>query len=685
MAIRKNNMVRELDLSRELREVLMKNGMQAHISMNDNGKYNLLVLGHDSPALTYHISPKQAEDMMAWGSTYENKKAYNTFVGIIRHDFDVPRSLVHAYNVNSRVAMGLHGYRFAPGEYGYMGRVGVPLLRPFNRRTIGWGGDFLGWTPRMGYGYHLRRMGGQMAYPNAGVVAQRPGDYRRPGELQSGGYGFYYKGGQREATPEAFEVLDRQDVIKPLEGAKRPEPGQALKYSEHVNDSSDYYFKVDDFQKVLASHGIVIDAEKKTLTLQTSAAKVDYAYTLTDEQLKRLLHERIKKDGGVSVDQRIAIINEVLGDDIKTHITKDMLESADIVNVEVKDEVRQQYEAQFVAQERRIMEQQEQQRQQERLEQARQEERRHLEEENRRIERDLHAVNGRMIRELLGNVAWFTAMAHGRELVVGEIRVDRTQGDHYLMTAEINGQKVAHAISQKDYDRFLALDDAHRLTMFQDVFKKEVSIRHAAPQVYDRDVVTMTRDGAIISNEGMKIEHSRSSHVDGQELDRLKGNKGFYTEIAHGREVEVGRIEVLREDNGKYKMTAVIDGNAVSREITEKQFNKFLAVDDYQRMKLFAKVFDGVDIKTRPGQGTNVGAAILAALVTATDVAHLLNRGAAPPPMTEPTIYASRMEQHAVYAKDNVVSPREVVAAEFEAKMNEGVVVDEGRKAGIGI
>ena len=331
-----------------------------------------------------------------------------------------------------------------------------------------------------------------------------------------------------------------------------------------------------------------------------------------------------------------AIINEVLGDDIKTHITKDMLESADIVNVEIKDEVRQQYEAQFVAQERRIMEQQEQQRQQERLEQARQEERRHLEEENRRIERDLHAVNGRMIRELLGNVAWFTAMAHGRELVVGEIRVDRTQGDHYLMTAEINGQKVAHAISQKDYDRFLALDDAHRLTMFQDVFKKEVSIRHAAPQVYDRDVVTMTRDGAIISNEEMKIEHSRSSHVDGQNLDQLKGNKGFYTEIAHGREVEVGKIEVLREDSGKYKMTAVIDGNAVSREITEKQFNKFLAVDDYQRMKLFAKVFDGVDIKTRPGQGTNVGAAILAALVTATDVAHLLNRGAAPPPITEP-------------------------------------------------
>ena len=65
MAIRKNNMVRELDLSRELREVLMKNGMQAHISMNDNGQYNLLVLGHDSPTLTYHISPKQAEEMMA--------------------------------------------------------------------------------------------------------------------------------------------------------------------------------------------------------------------------------------------------------------------------------------------------------------------------------------------------------------------------------------------------------------------------------------------------------------------------------------------------------------------------------------------------------------------------------------------------------------------------------------------
>ena len=685
MAIRKNNMLHEYDLSRQLREILMRNGMQAHLTVRDDGQHQLVVLGHDSPALTYNISRKQAEDMMVWGTEYQNKKAYNTFVGIVRKDFDVPRSMVHAYNVNGRVAMGLHGYRLSPGEHGYMGRLGLatPPYRPFFRHTIGWGGDFLGWTPRQSYGYHLRRVGGRMYYPNDGVVAQRPNDYRKPGELQSGGYGFYYKGGQRETTQETLDVLDRQDIIKPLEGAIRPEPGQALKYSEHVNDSSDYYFKVDDFQKVLLTHGIVIDAEKKTLTLQTSAAKVDYSYTLTDEQLKKLLFDRIKKDGGVSIDQRIAIINEVLGDDIKTPITKDMLESADIVKVEIQDEIRHKYEAAFIAQEQRLIEEQERKAQEERLNQARQAERERLESENRRIEKDLQAVDGRMIRELLGNMGWFTAVSHGRELVVGEIRVDKTAGDHYLMTAEINGHNVTHNISQKEYDRFLALDDAHRLRLFAETFK-EVEIRHSRGLVYDHDVVGMTTGGQIVSNEETKIAHSQSNQVDGADLTYLKDHKGFYTEVEHGREVEVGKIEVTREDSGKYKMTAVIDGNAQTREITEKQFNKFMAVDDYQRMKLFAKVFDGVDIKTRPGEGVNVGAAILAALVTATEVGHLI-KGRPMESRPAPGLYVSRMEQHYVYYKPGVVSAAEVASAEYDAKMTESMTPDEGIRTGRGV
>ena len=83
------------------------------------------------------------------------------------------------------MAMGLHGYRIGMGEYGRTGRWG--LFPPI-----------LGWTPRQQGGFHLRRVGGQLFFPGAPIVPERPDGRMKPGELQSGGYGFYYKGGQPE-------------------------------------------------------------------------------------------------------------------------------------------------------------------------------------------------------------------------------------------------------------------------------------------------------------------------------------------------------------------------------------------------------------------------------------------------------------------------------------------------------
>ena len=66
----------------------------------------------------------------------------------------------------------------------------------------------------------------------------------------------------------------------------------------------------------------------------------------------------------------------------------------------------------------------------------------------------------------------------------------------------------------------------------------------------------------------------------------------------------------------KYRMTAVINGEEISHEITRRQYDKFMAVDDYHRMRLFSKVFDEVDMKQLPREqregGANIGAAILA-------------------------------------------------------------------------
>ena len=669
MAIRKYTNPRELDLSTGLQEVLRKNGMQAHISLAKDGGRELIVLGHDSPVLTYKLNEKQVENLMGWGTTYENKKAYNTFASIVKDDFYMPQNFVSASNAFGRVAMGLHGYRIGHGEYGYDARPArrTPWFAPFSRQGRGWAGDFVGYAPRT-EGFHLRRIGDHAYRPWGGgpMVTERPDNRVKPGEMLSGGYGFYFKGHQKETPVEVLDQISIEPKIKPLEAAPRPQ-GQGIPYSSVI--TSDVYFSNDKFQEVLKSHGIVIDEAKKTLTIQSNLSKVDLQYDLKPEELQKLMANKVSGKGGVSVDARLAIINEVIGKDFDTKLTKDMLETKELVSLDLKPEVRQEVEAPFIEQERRIVEQQ-------RLAEARAEQRR----ESERIERDPNAINGREIQTILGNKGWFQPVANGREMVVGEIRVDKTLNGTYVMEAEVNGRLLAHSISAKDYQKFLDLDDAHRLKMFDKVFS-EVEIKSAHGESLYQDDLYLAHDGqSIVHQKEVDIQNATSNRVDGAALLEFNERKGFYRERAHGREVEVGNIQVDPTANGKYKMTAVINGQTISHEITQKQYDKFLAVDDYHRMQLFSKIFNEVDIKTRPGEGHNLGAALLAALVVGGEV---LRDGLSVPHEPRPEIYETRTGP--VYHKAGVVSPADVAAANFRSEeANLGVPgPDEGIRRGL--
>ena len=669
MAIRKYTNPRELDLSVGLQEVLRKNGMQAHISLAKDGGRELIVLGHDSPVLTYKLNEKQVENLMGWGTTYENKKAYNTFASIVKDDFYMPQNFVSASNAFGRVAMGLHGYRIGHGEYGYDARPArrTPWFAPFSRQGRGWAGDFVGYAPRT-EGFHLRRIGDHAYRPWGGgpMVTERPDNRVKPGEMLSGGYGFYFKGHQKETPVEVLDQISIEPKIKPLEAAPRPQ-GQGIPYSSVI--TSDVYFSNDKFQEVLKSHGIVIDEAKKTLTIQSNLSKVDLQYDLKPEELQKLMANKVSGKGGVSVDARLAIINEVIGKDFDSKLTKDMLETKELVSLDLKPEVRQEVEAPFIEQERRIAEQQ-------RLAEARAEQRR----ESERIERDPNAIDGREIQAILGNKGWFQPVANGREMVVGEIRVDKTLNGTYVMEAEVNGRLLAHSISAKDYQKFLDLDDAHRLKMFDKVFN-EVEIKSAHGESLYQDDLYLAHDGqSIVHQKEVDIQNATSNRVDGAALLEFNERKGFYRERAHGREVEVGNIQVDPTANGKYKMTALINGQAISHEITQKQYDKFLAVDDYHRMQLFSKIFNEVDIKTRPGEGHNLGAALLAALVVGGEV---MRDGLSVPHEPRPEIYETRTGP--VYHKAGVVSPADVAAANFRSEeANLGVPgPDEGIRRGI--
>lgn len=691
MALRKYTNPRDIDLSPGLQDVLRRNGMQAHISMLPNGQMQLIVLGHDSPAITYNLNDRQVEDLMGWGSNYANKKAYNTFTSIVKNDFYMPDNFVSARNAFGRVAMGLHGYRMGSGEYG------IPYYRPFSRSSRGWGGDFVGWTP----GWHMRRIGGQPFMAGGGIMTPiRPDGRVKPGELNAGGYGFYYKGQQQQTRQDVLDNVISDNRIQPIKAAPRPE-GQAIPYSERIWEGETNGFTNEKFQEVLKSHGIIIDAEKKTLTIQSSQVPIDLRYDLTDEELQTLTVEGIGYPNGKTVEERLAVINNRIMNetpDFVNPITKEMLESKDLVNLELTEEAKNSPQiAAFYEQQERFAEQQRLIEESRQLQQEKQQ-------RAERIAADPNAIDGLAIRDILGNRGWFQLVNNGREMVVGEIRVmqipkldnpsltndqiweknkenipdienfkeeqlnaDRQASDKtanflrenqgkYMMSAVINGETVTHEISKKDYDKFLALDDAHRLKLFDKLFS-EVEIKHASG-VNQYDDMYLDRDGHVAM---LDVAGAKSNYVDGATLQDFKQHKGFYREIAHGREVEVGEIRVDKEVDGKYKMTAVIDGKSITHEISQKQYDKFLAVDDYQRMKLFSKIFDEVDIKTRPGEGTNLGAALLAALVVAGEVLTdpLMQHGPGP------EIYKNRMPG-TTYYKPGVVSPAEIAAANFE-------------------
>ena len=213
-----------------------------------------------------------------------------------------------------------------------------------------------------------------------------------------------------------------------------------------------------------------------------------------------------------------------------------------------------------------------------------------------------------------------------------------------------------------------------------------VSAHREKPSVTEGKVVHYGNEAINLNDlrNAAKINLMGDAGVNGESLNNLKESKEWKRSGEHGRATTIGDISVerLKDEQGKviegkYKMSAVIDGNVISHEINQKDFNKFLAVNDYQRMKLFDKIFPEVEMKTKPGHGFNLGAAILAAVTTGLDVAAGLSMAA--PPRPKPDFYESR----AVFSKPGVVSPEAVAAASYAAEIGEDRGHGEGRGMGV--
>lgn len=787
--IRKNTNPRATDVAPQLQSVLHANGMQAHISLTETGTYQLVTLSHNSSQPRYYdLSEKQLNALVNGGTNAWNKNAYNTFVSIVKDDYYIPGSWVAAKNANSPVNHGLWGHTIMDGEYGYRD----PRFRPFAGPGFGrFDNSPLGILFGGGR-YHIRRVEGRPYFANsAPVVVERPDGRLKPGELKSGSYGFYDKGNLKKDALSNLEVDVKPRVLE------RPK-GKALPLKDYINGYSTLLtFSGAGFAEVLSSHGIVVDKDKKTLTIKSDGVNRNLEYALTDEELNTILNDQLRftdtrgkkkqvyNKNAPNISERLDVINKVIANDFADKITMDHLQSKDYINIKLKPETEAALgltEAKANEYNRNI----------DVLELNMQDMRQDYKTGFVDKWNTIGVVDGRMLPEDMG---FYLPMNKGRRVTVGEIQAYPTNDGEktsYRMTAVVNNQLMSREISKNDYNRFLNYDDEHRLQLFDKVFD-EVKIKSASngqleDKVYSgnidsaKGVVSLKGDYCLVSgkssavitaamawkdeisgdylinlrtnkdagmwsfkisqeqynkfqyatdeervnqlssllptdaksNEKMKVVAASSiyqggymreqnvnispkldrynlndireqtkinllgdAYVNGESLENLKASKEWKRSGEHGRDTQVRDIVVEKlkdakgqEIEGKYKMTAVIDGNVFSHEITEKQYNKFMTVNNLQRMKLFDKIFPEVEMKTKPENRFNLGAALLAAVTTGVGVMAIASE---PRPHHRPVVF----ESGPVFSKPGVVSAAEVSASIYES-MNNGPAPSEG-------
>ena len=436
------------DLSPEFLDHLRRNGLQAHVAFSGNGPL-LVVRTQDSPYKTYPISQQQLSDLTGWGSNSVNKKAFTTLCDVIRKDFDVPQSMVAFTNANGYVNMGLHGYTVGRDE---MRRGSVEVMSP-SPGTLG------RMAPNQA-GYHLRRM------PDTVIVPERADGSLKPGELLSGTYGFYYKGDQREMTTDqtrqmsgaiidGLAGLDRaiaEQTVRDL-GTGQPQEKEtpvlrtfppAERYSDLIY--SDMAFSNEKWLECLSSHGIIIDTDKATLTVESSVAGQDRTYRLTDNEVHFLAQSDMSN---CPTEKRLDMINAIMSPDFRQQVTMEALDSdrhIDLVPDAAQHEIRMS-ERQPVAS-------------------------RPLSGigETSAVRISEGQVTDRQRSNMTADDRWRFSDREGQPVNVSAITIDAAPDRQYRITAVIDGTPVSHDITQRQYERLAVLEDSHRMRMIDRIF-----------------------------------------------------------------------------------------------------------------------------------------------------------------------------------------------------------------------
>ena len=570
MATRKNTNPR-WDIAPQLQTTLNANGMQAHLAQDAAGNYQLITMAHNTSTPRYYqVSERQVENLRNRGTNFWNKKAYETFTSIVGKDYYMPGSWVAAKNANSPVNNGLWGHTIGRGEYGYRGG---PRFRPFVGARYGMFNSFLPGYPGMGpRGFHIRRVEGRpfFAY-SAPVVMDRPDGRLKPGELKSGSYGFYDKGNQQTDVLDHLEIKIKPKILVRPKGQSEP--------LDKVMGSN-LYPTSELFQHMLASHGVIINEKDKTLTIKSSSVNKDLQYKQMDEELEKLLAENFKHTdnkgnkgkNGVTVDERIAILNKVIEGDFADKITRASLNTKDYVDIKLRPEKEKEI---YLEQEAA-------------LKNAQMMDIIHLKEPRQDYHtgfidkwNSIGVVDGRMLSLEKG---FYLPNKDGRRVSVGEIQaypIHNGEKTSFRMTAVINNQVMSREISKEDYLRFINYDDEHRLELFDKIFD-EVKIKSSNNGRNEDGILSGnidTANGVVKLTGNYSLVNSSSKAIITSAMawkDQISGN--YLINMRDSKDVGMWSFKISEEQYLRFK-------NATNDE-RAKMLTEFIPIRDEQGNKL---------------------------------------------------------------------------------------------------
>lgn len=551
--------IQSFDLHSDLQDILWRNGMTGRIGYDNRGQLSLFLRTVNSPWESFSITQEQADDMRRGGYDSLDRKAYSTLYSIARQRFQMPAfATAHAYN--PLVNMGGNGYRPGFDERPWHRGWGGP--RPFWPRhgIFGWFGGCFG-RPAYYDGYGFRRTpNGELMYGAVGgpMIAQRYDGYVGPGEITSFSQGCYWKGpqgyqqGQQAAGNSGNLDIGNVQIEKLKPWYEGKDTAGIKTYSELIPEKK--YFTKDKWSQVLSSHGVTIVAKdaktgKPAIYLDNMAFKAPVSIPLSEEQYNTIMAPHlpghiVKTRKGKKKDTGVSIDARIkaLNEAMRAKgIEEDLTKQM----LDKKEFLNLKANPSATAKANQAF-----------------------------ILQDNAALLGPLL-----------AATSGDALMNSEVQKAKSYLDTHLEFAQMSkDEKKAYMTAHPD--DFKGQDQKLLLGETPDSMKSYVD------KVNNQDGRARYKTGFIDHENSIPV-------VDGRMLDQ---DKGFYIPMNHGKAMSVGEIIAYPDQKG-FHMSAVINGEIYTHDIDEKTYLKFLNRTDQERLEIFDKTFNEVEIKGRHAGG----------------------------------------------------------------------------------